>query len=510
MHDIVIVGGGSAGCVLAAHLSTDAARDVLLIEAGHDYPDFAGAPDAIRQAVGGVAATERLGELDWGFSAVGSASSGVIALPRGKVLGGSGAINGCIWLRGLPEDFELWEQMVGPGWSWQSLLPAYRAIEADPTGSADDHGRDGPFPIHRFPRAAWSVTQAAFHAACVELGYGQTEDENAPDSMGVGQLPLNQLEGLRWGPARALFTDEVRARPNLTILADTRVRRVAFTGSRATGLLVEGPEGAATIEAGEIILSAGAVGSPQLLLLSGIGPLHALRRHGIDVVAALPGVGQGVRDHPKAWIAWHLRQGVPASLEDPLLQLSARYTASASDLRGDMMLYPNSTLPGAEPGRRDFRIEAVVNLQRSAGHLGLRSADPDDQPLIDLGLLHEPADRERLVDAIERSLALAATAPLREILGELVLPEPAAMRDRAALAGYVERTVMTGQHISSSCRMGRDDDELAVVDPDCRVRGTRGLRIVDGSIMPDSIRANTHATILAMAELMAGRMAAGG
>lgn len=510
MHDIVIVGGGSAGCVLAERLSADGARDVLLIEAGHDYPDFAGAPEAIRRAVGGVAVTEQLGRLDWGFSAVGSAGSGVIALPRGKVLGGSGAINGCIWLRGLPEDFALWERMVGPGWSWPALLPAYRAIEADPAGNADDHGRDGPFPIYRFPPATWSVTQAAFHAACLELGYGQTDDENAPESMGVGQLPLNQREGLRWGPARALLTDEVRARPNLTVLPDTRVMRIAFTRSRATGLHVEGPEGATRIDAGEVILSAGAVGSPQLLLLSGVGPGQALRRHGIDVVAELPGVGQGVRDHPKAWITWRLREGIPADLEDPLLQLSARYTASGSDLRGDMMLYPNSVVPGVEPGTRDFRIEAVCNLQRSAGHLGLRSADPDEQPLIDLGLLHEPADRERLVDAIERSLALAETAPLREILGELVLPEPPAMRDRAALAGYVERTVMTGQHISSSCRMGRDDDELAVVDPDCGVRGTSGLRIIDGSIMPDSIRANTHATILAMAELMAGRIAAGG
>jgi len=509
MTDIVIVGGGSAGCVLANRLSADPARNVTLIEAGADYPDFEAAPGAVRRAVGGVDVMEQFGALDWGFTGLGSARGGSIAVPRGKVMGGSGAINGCIWLRGLPEDFGRWEQMVGPGWSWQDLLPAYRAIEADPAGSSSDHGRDGPFPIYRYPAATWTATQAAFHAACRELGYGETEDENAPDSMGVGQLPLNQLDGLRWGPARALLTAEVRARPNLTIRAQTRARRISFSGSRATRVHIDGPAGHEILDAGEIILAAGAVASPHLLLLSGIGPRDELRSHGIDVVVDVPGVGRGVRDHPKTWVAWHVREGVAGALDDPLLQLSARYTASGSDLRGDMMLYPNSVVPGAEPGGRDFRIEAVNNLQLSWGQLSLRSADPGDHPVIDLRLLSEARDRERLVDAIERSLTLAETGPLREVLGDLVLPDRAALRDRSALADYVDRTVMTGQHISSSCRMGRDADELAVVGPDCRVRGTSGLRVIDGSVMPDSVRANTHATILAIAQLMAGRIAAG-
>ena len=365
MTDIVIVGGGSAGCVLAGRLSADAARSVTLIEAGADYPDFDEAPGAVRRAVGGVDITGQLGELDWGFTALGSALSGQIAVPRGKVMGGSGAINGCIWLRGLPEDFARWERMVGPGWSWQELLPAYRAIETDPAGSPADHGRAGPFPVYRYPVATWTVPQAAFHAACRELGYGETDDENAPDSMGVGQLPLNQLDGLRWGPARALLTEEVRARPNLTIMARTRARRITFSGTRASGVHVDGPGGRAVIRAGEVILAAGAVASPQLLLLSGVGPRDELRGHGIAVVVDVPGVGLGVRDHPKTWITWRLREGVPGAPDDPLLQLSARYTASGSDLRGDMMLYPNSVVAGAEPGSRDFRIEAVNNLQLS-------------------------------------------------------------------------------------------------------------------------------------------------
>jgi choline dehydrogenase-like flavoprotein len=264
-----------------------------------------------------------------------------------------------------------------------------------------------------------------------------------------------------------------------------------------------------TFEAGEVVLSAGAVGSPQLLLLAGIGPAEDLRVLGIPVVADVPGVGIGVRDHPKAWTQWRLRDGLGLGPELPWLQLSARYTATGSDLRGDMMLYPNSVVPGDDPGSVDFRIEAVNNLQLSAGRLWLRSSDPTVKPAIDLRLLTEPRDRARLADAVHRSVALGELEPLRGLLARRVLPADDELSSGAALDAYLERTVMTGQHISSGCRMGRDDDPLGVVDAQGRVRGVTGLRVVDSSIMPDSVRANIHSTVLAMAWLIGTRMTSG-
>jgi choline dehydrogenase len=505
--DTLIVGGGSAGCVLAACLSGDPARSVVLVEAGPDIPDLASAPDVVRLAFGGVAVLDQLAALDWAFEAAGSASGPTIAVPRGRLMGGSGSINGTIFLRGTPEDFASWATQVGPEWAWPQVAQAYRAIEADPVGLDADHGRNGPIPVFHWPRERWIATQSAFHEACLRAGYGTTDDHNAPDAMGVGPMPLNQRDGIRVGPASAFLTAAVRARPNLRIVPRTLVRGLVLDGRRVVGVVAESADGAtARLEAGEVVLSAGAVASPQLLLLAGIGPAADLRTLGIPVVADVPGVGLGVRDHPKAWTQWRLRDDLGLRADVPWLQLSARYTATGSDLRGDMMLYPNSVVPGDDPGSLDFRIEAVNNLQLSAGRLWLRSTDPTVKPGIDLRLLAEPRDRARLADAVHRSIELGRTPPLADLLHHRVLPADDDLSSVAALDAYLERTVMTGQHISSGCRMGRADDPLAVVDGAGRVRGVEGLRVIDSSIMPDSVRANIHSTVLAMAWLIGTRM----
>jgi choline dehydrogenase len=504
MIDVVICGGGAAACVLAARLTEDPARRVLVIEAGPDYPDPETSPGMVRFGWGGTSIIDEPLDLDWGYCATATATSGEIPIPRGRLIGGSGSINGQIFLRALPEDIENWASIAGPGLDWPTMDAAYRALEAE-----------GPsrFRIRRWPRETWVATQAAFVDACIAAGYGALDDHNAPDAMGAGGLPFNQDDRVRWSPPLAYLTSEVRARPNLEIRPNTSVRRVEFRGGRALAVIVDGPDGTTggeRIAAGEVIVSAGAIGSPHLLMLSGVGPADDLAALGIPVVADRPGVGRNLRDHPKNWVEWRLRDGVNLGDEPlPGLQTSVRYTATGSPNRGDMMLYPNSVIPGPDPGSHGFRLEVVNNLELSSGTVQLRSADPSVQPEIDLGFFRDPVDRVNLADGIARAIELGKTRPLADLLGERTLPTDDVLATPAALDAWLERSVMTGHHVSSTCRMGRADDSYAVVDPSGRVHGIAGLRVIDASVLPDSVRANIHATVLAVAEVMASRIMAG-
>ncbi len=469
-----------------------------MLESGPDFRDPATTPAVVRYGWGGSSIIDDPGGLDWDYRATASAASGEVVLPRGRLVGGSGAINGGIFLRGLPEDIAAWAAVAGPGLDWPTVAAAYNALEAD-----------GLFRIRRWAPAEWVATQAAFVETSVAAGYGATTDHNAPDAMGAGALPFNQHDRIRWSPPLAYLTPAVRARPNLEIRPHSLVRRVDVHRGRAISLLVEGPAGAARIEADEIIVAAGAIGSPHLLLLSGIGPADELRSLDITPVAHLPGVGRNLRDHPKAWVEWRLRDGVEIGAQVPGLQTSARYTATGSPNRGDMMLYPNSVVPGPEPGARAFRIEVVNNLEVSSGVVRLRSADPAVPPAIDLGFFSDPVDRRRLADGILRAVELGRLRPLAGLVGERLLPATDNLASPTALEAWLDRTVMTGHHVSSTCRMGRADDPGAVVDAAGRVHGIEALRVVDASIMPDSVRANIHATVLALAEVVAARIRAG-
>jgi choline dehydrogenase len=245
-------------------------------------------------------------------------------------------------------------------------------------------------------------------------------------------------------------------------------------------------------------------------MVSGVGPADDLAALDIPVIADRPGVGRNLRDHPKNWVEWRLRDGVRIADEPlPGLQTSVRYTATSSPNRGDMMLYPNSVIPGPDPGSQGFRLEVVNNLELSSGTVRLRSADPTVQPEIDLGFFRDPVDRSNLADGIARAIELGTTRPLADLLGPRTLPTDDVLATPAALDAWLERTVMTGHHVSSTCRMGRADDPEAVVDPSGRVHGLAGLRVIDASVLPDSVRANIHATVLAVAEVMASRIVAG-
>jgi choline dehydrogenase len=495
--DVVIAGGGSAACVLAARLSEDPSRRVVMIEAGPDFLDPATTPAMVRYGWGGTSIIDEPLNLDWGYCATATPTSGEIAIPRGRLIGGSGSINGQIFLRALPEDIDGWRAVAGPVVDWPTMDAAFRALETDRL-----------FRIRRWPPADWVATQAAFVETCVASGYGPLGDHNAPDAMGAGGLPFNQDDRVRWSPPLAYLTAAVRARPNLEIRPRTVVRRIEMDAGRAVAVLVDGPDGSARVAAGEVIVAAGAIGTPHLLMLSGIGPADVLARHGIALVADRRGVGRNLRDHPKAWVEWRLHDDVALADPVPGLQTSTRYTATGSPNRGDMMLYPNSVIPGPEPDSRAFRIEVVDNLELSAGTVSLRSADPTDQPIIDLGFFTDPIDRSRLADGIHRAIDLGATGPLSGLLGDRILPADDALATPDTLDVWLDRSVMTGQHVSSTCRMGRADDPDAVVDGSGRVHGIAGLRIVDASIMPDSVRANIHATVLALAEVLAGRIVA--
>ena len=496
--DVVIAGGGAAACVLAARLSEDLGRRVVMLEAGPDHPDPESTPAMVRYGWGVPSILEEPLDLDWAYLATASASSGEIGLPRGRLVGGSGAINGGIFLRGLPEDMATWTAVAGPGFGWSTMDAAYSGLEADRL-----------FRVRRWAPEGWAPTQAAFVEACVVAGYGETADHNAPDAMGAGALPFNHDERVRWSPPLAYLTRTVRARPNLEIRANTTARRIELQDGRACAVLVDGPDGPGRVEAGEVIVAAGAIGSPHLLLLSGIGPADALRALGIAPVADLPGVGHNLRDHPKNWVEWRLRDDVAIDPQVAGLQTSVRYTAAGSPNRGDMMLYPNTVIPGPEPGSRGFRIEVVNNLEISSGTVRLRSPDPAVAPAIDLGFFREPVDRERLADGVARTIELGATRPLAGLLGERLLPSEDVRSTPSATSAWLDRTVMTGHHVSSTCRVGRSDDPDAVVDSAGRVYGVAGLRVVDASIMPDSVRANIHATVLAVAEVVAARIRAG-
>ena len=293
----------------------------------------------VRYGWGGSSIIDEPLDLDWAYRAAASTSSGEIAVPRGRLIGGSGSINGGIFLRGLPEDMAAWTAVAGPGFEWATMDAAYRGLE---------HG--GLFRVRRWAPEAWAPTQAAFVEACIVAGYGEAGDQNDPDAMGVGALPFNHDDRVRWSPPLAYLTTAVRARPNLEIRPRTTARRVELQDGRACAVHVDGPEGADRVEGGEVIVAGGAIGSPHLLLLSGIGPADALWALGIVPAVDLPGVGRNLRDHPKNWVEWRLRDDVVMDAQVAGLQTSARYTATGSPNRGDMMLYPNSVIPGPERG----------------------------------------------------------------------------------------------------------------------------------------------------------------
>ncbi len=526
-YDVVIVGAGSAGCVIASRLSEDPDLSVLLLEAGGSDRTMLCRTPGMMSILHVVPQLKK--RLDWGYKTAASKHANDRRIPyvRGKVLGGSSAVNGMVFVRGHRQNFDDWAADGCPGWSYADVLPYFKKLETFEDGESEHRGGSGPIQVVR-TEVEISPASVAFGEACQAVtGVPWTDDYNGPEQEGVGRVQVNAKDGLRYSTSEAYVHPHLD-RPNLTVVSGAHARRVLFEGTRAVGVeaLVGGEH--QTFRAGrEVVLSGGAIGSPQLLMLSGVGPADHLGEHGIDVVRDLP-VGQNLHDHlfaPLVFLApnsghtgtgWHFLKAILRETWKPgstwfsrtVFETMAWLKTSPSERIPNLQIH---TLPWSYPApnrdndevipkvdlRGALTVEPTLIYPKSRGEVLLRSSDPADRPHIDPHFLEDPADVEHLLDGIDLCREIMGSQGIAPTLDGELEPGPR-FPDRQAMARELPNRIATVYHPVGTCRMGSDD--RAVVDPELRVRGLEGLRVADASIMPTVTGGNTNAPSIMIGE----------